>query len=150
MKTCFITGTDTDIGKTYVSVLLMKKLISLGWTVQGIKPIASGCNKQKKNEDALQLQQNSSRFYPYSLVNPILFEQPIAPHIAADHLSQSLSKAQINTAINNAMKLEVDYLFIEGCGGWMIPLNQIEHYCDVIIEMKIPVILIVGMKLGCL
>lgn len=150
----FITGTDTDIGKTFVSCLLLDEFNALGLKTFAIKPIASGCerNTQGKlvNSDALNLQQHSSIHKPYSLVNPITFEPAIAPHIAAELEEKNISSQDFKQAILNSYQEEADINIIEGVGGWSVPLNKNTLIADCICDLDIPVILVVGIKLGCI
>jgi dethiobiotin synthetase len=150
----FITGTDTDVGKTFVSCLLLQAFNDSGLKTFGLKPIASGCEENKigelRNQDALLLQCNASIKKTYELVNPIAFKNPIAPHIAADGTNINLTKDIVCRAIMRSIQNDVDINLIEGVGGWAVPLNNIELFSDVVIELKIPVILVVGIKLGCL
>lgn len=154
METIFITGTDTNIGKTYVSRLLLEKYNSQGWKTFGIKPIASGCEETAsgslQNSDALTLQQAASIKRPYQQVNPIAFRDPIAPHIAAEKTGVQLTAHRVRKAILASLEPEADINLIEGVGGWSVPLNDHELLSDVISEMNIPVILVIGIKLGCL
>jgi len=154
MKAIFITGTDTGIGKTYTSRLLLNQFNQLGLKTFGIKPIASGGlynkNRQLENEDALILQKASSIFQPYHIVNPIILKEPIAPHLAAHHMKFTLTKNTLKKCILSSQQIEADINIIEGAGGWSVPLNYQELYSEAIAELKIPVVLVVGMKLGCL
>jgi dethiobiotin synthetase len=153
-KAVFITGTDTDIGKTFVSCLILRAINSLGLKSFGIKPIASGCVENNvgilENNDALCLQDNASIKKAYEVINPIKFKKPIAPHIAADEKNLSLTKSIVSQAITNSLQEEADINLIEGVGGWSVPLTNTELFSDVVIELNIPVILVVGIKLGCL
>lgn len=150
----FIAGTDTDIGKTYVSCLLLRAINAMGLTSSAIKPIASGCHRnaagQLRNQDALDLQQHASFHQAYDTVNPIAFEKPIAPHIAASESNTPLNIDVVCQAITNSMQADADVNFIEGVGGWSVPLNESETLADAIISLNLPVILVVGVKLGCL
>lgn len=149
----FITGTDTDIGKTHVSLGLLAGLNSQGYSTVGIKPLASGCVQTPQgwqNNDALQLQNQASIRLPYTRVNPIRFNEPIAPHIAAEKNNSSLSVSQLYTACQPALEIETDYLLVEGVGGWLMPLNTHETMADLAKEFNFPLILVVGMRLGCL
>ncbi len=154
MKSIFITGTDTDIGKTYISNLLLKQLNSAGYTTFGIKPIASGCHYNNDgllvNDDALSLQQSASLFRSYPVVNPIALEDSVAPHLAADNMGLTLTKEHVKQKILSSVQDEADINIIEGVGGWSVPLNDNELFSTVIAELNIPVILVVGIKLGCL
>jgi dethiobiotin synthetase len=150
----FITGTDTDVGKTFVSCLLLKAFNDLNLKTFGIKPIASGCTPDNAgkliNQDAVLLQQCASIKKNYDLVNPIAFQKPIAPHIAANALHISLTKTSVCKAIVRSLQNDADIHLIEGVGGWSVPLNHEELFSDVVIELNIPIILVVGIKLGCL
>ena len=153
-NTIFITGTDTDVGKTFVSCLILRAINSLGLKTFGLKPIASGCEENNVgelvNQDALLLQCNASIKKTYEIVNPISFKNPIAPHIAANETNMKLTKEMVCQAIIRSIQNGADINLIEGVGGWAVPLNNIELFSDVVIELKIPVILVVGIKLGCL
>jgi dethiobiotin synthetase len=135
-------------------MLLIQQFQSLGYSVQGLKPIASGCVMNDAgilvNEDALNLLSISSIKSPYSLINPIALRRAIAPHIAAYEESAPLTKQIVSDAIVSSININADLYLIEGCGGWTIPLNHHERYSDVITALQLPVIVVVGMRLGCL
>ncbi|TNF69566.1 MAG: dethiobiotin synthase [Gammaproteobacteria bacterium] len=153
MSSFFITGTDTEVGKTYISTLLLKYFNQQGLSTLAMKPIASGCYKNANklnNEDALQLQQNSSIKLAYEQVNPYAFQPAIAPHIAAELVNKKLSAADVYYSINQFLSYDSDIQLIEGAGGWQLPLNAHEVLANVIAQLKLDVILVVGMKLGCL
>ena len=149
----FIAGTDTDIGKTYISVGLLKLFNNQGLTTIGIKPVASGCeykNGKLYNADAMLLQEASSRKLPYENINPITFEPAIAPHIAADYAEYQLSVDDIITKTNAALTYDAGVHIVEGVGGWLVPLNNQETMADFVAALNLPVILVIGMRLGCL
>jgi dethiobiotin synthetase len=149
----FVTGTDTNVGKTYVSSNILTALQQRGYSTLGIKPIASGCILQDGkyiNDDALLLQQASSIKLPYEQINPCAFKEPIAPHIAANLSQQQLSVETISKKISPALQHTADICLIEGAGGWHVPLNEKETYADFVIQHQFPVLLIVGLRLGCL
>jgi dethiobiotin synthetase len=154
MSNIFITGTDTGIGKTHVAVTLIKLFNQQGYETFGIKPIASGCSLNDTgklvNEDALLLQEASSIKRSYDTVNPIAFKQPIAPHLAAKKSGVVLTASNVADKLNQSIQSEADVNIIEGVGGWAVPLNDREQVADVICSLKIPCILVVGIKLGCL
>ena len=154
MNTLFITGTDTDAGKTFVSCLLLKQLNKAGYKTSALKPIASGCHYNEKgelqNDDALQLQQAASVDNPYSMVNPFTFEPPVAPHLVAKKSGRPLSVAALKKTIQTSLRSDVDINLIEGVGGWLVPLNAHELLADLASTLDIPIILVVGIKLGCL
>ncbi|MGJ8692370.1 MAG: dethiobiotin synthase [Thalassotalea sp.] len=146
----FITATDTDAGKTYISVQLAQEFIKKGCKVAVYKPIAAGCNTingELQNEDALLLQQAANCQQSYSSINPIAFEAPIAPHIAA-----KLSGMAINAeaVLSGYKELSGEINIIEGAGGWRLPLGDGKYLSDLVKVMAPSVILVVNMKLGCL
>ena len=154
MTAIFITGTDTEIGKTTISRMLLQQWNQQGYRTCAMKPIASGCdyneNNQLVNEDALILQQTASIQLPYETVNPIALPDPIAPYLAAKNIKQALSAKMVKEKINSFLEIPADKHLIEGIGGWAQPLNETELLSDVISELQIPVVLVVGMRLGCL
>ncbi len=148
----FITGTDTDSGKTVATLGLMQLLQSQGLQVAGMKPVAAGADETGeglRNSDALQIQAQSSRMLPYEWVNPYLFEPPIAPHLAAE---QSRVEIDIRHIENRFRQLaaESDCVVVEGAGGWLVPLGADSSMADLALRLEIPVILVVGLKLGCI
>ena len=147
MMRYFVTGTDTDCGKTYVTASLAN------YFAQGaaIKPIASGClvyENQLISSDALQLQKSSN--LSLDVINPWRFEQPVSPHIAAREEGVRLSAQELADYCLNLQLVDVETLFIEGAGGLLVPLNEDETWIDFLKITKFPVILVVGMKLGCI
>jgi dethiobiotin synthetase len=147
MKRYFITGTDTDCGKTYVTA----QLINYFANSVAIKPVASGCmmiENQLVSSDAQQLKQHKT--LSLEEINPWRFQLPVSPHIAAKEDGVYLSGNEIANYCMNFQASEVDTLFIEGAGGLMVPLNDEETWLDFLIQTEIPVILVVGMKLGCI
>lgn len=154
MKKLFITGTDTDVGKTFVSKLLLEELNRTGASTLGFKPISAGCKKTPqglRNEDALILQAASSVAPHYQHVNPIAFLPAIAPHIAAKEVNVDITLADLQRHFERAQQYAPDYLLVEGAGGWRLPLNDSGQYLsDFAILNKMPVVLVVGMRLGCL
>lgn len=151
MKTYFIAGTDTDVGKTYVTVELLRYLKERKLSTLAIKPIASGCEKTPeglRNADALQLQKHATCKLPYDVVNPLSFEAAVAPHIAARN--SVVDKKELWSACQPALKNSADICLIEGAGGWLTPLNETETLADAVQLFQCPVILVVGIRLGCL
>ena len=152
-KMIFITGTDTHVGKTYITRQLLDYYRQQGLRTLGVKPIASGCEWQHGtliNEDALALSQASSINISYSLTNPFAFEQPVAPHIAAKLANITLNSTLLNDYFAKINQIDFDICLIEGAGGWLLPLNDHETFADVISALHIDIILVVSMKLGCL
>lgn len=157
MNLYFITGTDTDCGKTYATSKIAEYLFSLGKKVKALKPVASGCSKQDGNltsEDALRLQAINRKHFIVDdyLTNicPWSFEEPIAPHIAAKRSNIKLSAKEIADFCTDKKHDFFDTILIEGAGGLLVPLNEHETWIDVIKLTKAKVILIVGMRLGCI
>ncbi len=147
----FVTGTDTDVGKTYVSQLLLQ-YFNQSSTAIGYKPIAAGASMndgELKNEDALILQSASSLQLAYKEVNPICFKEPIAPHIASEMVGESITVSGL-TQWWNKSKGQCDIALIEGAGGWRLPLNNKEYLSSFVKDIQCEVIVVVGMKLGCL
>lgn len=150
MNTWFVTGTDTEIGKTHAACDLVRHLVSQGQRVAVAKPIASGCSLTKdglRNEDALALQAASNIETPYELINPYTFEPPIAPHLAAAAVGETID-LQRATAIQRAVS--ADWLVVEGAGGWSIPLDDQRMLRDLARAFTTQVVLVVGMRLGCI
>ncbi|NND44132.1 MAG: dethiobiotin synthase [Xanthomonadales bacterium] len=150
MKRCFITGTDTEIGKTRVSCALVRALVGQGHRVAAMKPVASGCERTDeglRNEDALLLMEASNVDLAYDVVNPYAFEPPIAPHIAAARAGRIPDPARI-AAI--ADRISADWLIIEGVGGWSVPLGEDSMLSDLVRALRADVLMVVGMRLGCI
>ncbi len=148
----FITGTDTGIGKTWVTLALMRFLQAKGLSVIGMKPVASGCfrdNGELCNEDAMLLMKNASLSVDYEKLNIYAFEQPVSPHIAALADGKIVN---IPTIVEKCRLLEglADCVLVEGVGGWEVPLNAKERVSHLACALKLPVIMVVGMRLGCL
>ena len=149
----FVTGTDTDAGKTLVTQGLLEAVNRAGLRTFGLKPVAAGCEQTPdglQNDDALKLQAAANVKLPYEQVNPIALEPAIAPHIAAQKIGKPLSASRLAGYCQGAMLQPVDCVFIEGAGGWRVPLNSRETLAQLAIELNKPVILVVGMKLGCI
>ncbi len=148
----FVTGTDTEIGKTFCSCLLMAALQQRGLKVAGMKPVASGGELQNGrlvNEDARQLQQQSGMNHPYDWVNPYVFEPPIAPHLAASQAGCRIEREAIQQAYAQ-LQQHSDQVIVEGVGGWRVPLSDGLSVSDLPGLLGLPVVLVVGMRLGCL
>lgn len=153
MKTYFVTGTDTDAGKTFSSCALLHAANNLGFKTLAHKPVAAGCEQTEaglRNSDATSLMAAMSEFEEYEMVNPIALEPAIAPHIAAQEAGSQLSVSRSAGFARGIMMARADLLLIEGAGGWRVPLNSRETLADLAKNLKQPVILVVGMKLGCI
>ena len=148
----FVTGTDTEIGKTYCTLALIQHFNKHGLRVAGMKPIASGCYRSSqglRNSDAEQILAVSGLEVPYDWVNPYAFEPPIAPHLAAAQVGQTIELEQIVSQYQQLAAV-ADIVVVEGVGGWRVPINATQSLKDMVLALKIPVILVVGMRLGCI
>ncbi len=149
----FITGTDTGVGKTQVTAALLLAAKAHGLRSLGVKPVAAGCvpaDGRLVNEDALLLQRCSSQSPDYAAVNPVALEPAIAPHIAAERAGISLRATALADQVRAQEASGADVLLVEGAGGWLVPLNQTETMADLAVALGYPVILVVGMRLGCI
>lgn len=175
MKQFFVTATDTDAGKTFISCALIQALTQHNKAstesilkVAAYKPISAGCeliDGQLINEDAKLLSEFANCEQSIAQINPIAFEEPIAPHIAAKKQNKQITIADINSYYQQVKSLNADVTLVEGAGGWRLPLGPIstpslnssdnnkptyQFLSDFVKESKLEVILIVNMKLGCL
>jgi dethiobiotin synthetase len=148
----FITGTDTGVGKTVVTLGLMQRLQGQGRRVVAMKPVASGCRRTGqglRNADALLLQQQGSLPLEYSQVNPYAFEPAIAPHLAAAETGVRIELDAIMRGFER-LAAQADLIFVEGIGGWLVPLNEVQTVADLAADLGLGIILVVGIRLGCL
>lgn len=146
----FITGTDTDVGKTWATISLMQYFKNQGKTVIGMKPVAAGCLMQNGrfcNEDALLIQANSSIPIGYELINPYAYEAPVSPHLAGVNNPVRLDTVR---SCFDQLKAQAEVLLVEGAGGWFAPINAQEDIADLAIVLALPVILVVAVRLGCI
>jgi dethiobiotin synthetase len=148
----FITGTDTGVGKTLCSGALLHALTALGVRAVGMKPVAAGADHVDGvwiNEDVTLLRAASAVDAPMEWVNPYLFREPIAPHIAAGRKGVVIDIARI-AAARDALADLADVVVVEGAGGFRVPLGPLQDTADLVVRLGVPVILVVGMRLGCL
>lgn len=151
-KTFFIAGTDTDVGKTLVAAGLLVAAKNQGLSTAALKPIAAGCeitNEGLRNADALLLQSVITLPMVYEQINPIALQSAIAPHIAAQQEKRVLSADRIAGFCRGSLS-QADFTLVEGAGGWRVPLNPRETLADVAKLLCLPVILVVGVRLGCI
>jgi dethiobiotin synthetase len=151
-QSIFITGTDTGVGKTYVACRLIREYVAQGYKVVGMKPVAAGCewiDGQWVNEDVALLTAASNVSAPKEFINPYCFTPPIAPHIAAEQVGVTVDMQVIKHAYDALAKL-ADIVVVEGAGGLLVPLNADETIADLIQLLNLPVVLVVGLKLGCI
>ena len=149
-KSWFVTGTDTGVGKTAVSCALLNAAAQGGLRTAAVKPVAAGSDDQGHNEDALQLQSAMTSTLEYSQVNPVLLAAPIAPHIAANREGKRLQASRLAGLCRGVMFGEADFILFEGAGGWRVPVNPRETLADLAVQLQVGVILVVGMRLGCI
>jgi len=152
-KTVFVTGTDTEVGKTMVSAAILEAAKVAGKRTLGMKPIASGCENTPeglRNKDALILQQAATETLAYDLVNPVALAPAIAPHVAAAQAGRTISADRLVGFCRGMQMRSADLLLIEGAGGWRVPLNDRETYSAVPRELGVPVVLVVALRLGCI
>ncbi len=148
MASFFVTGTDTGVGKTLVVCALLRAFSAADRTTIGMKPIAAG-RENERWEDVERLCASSTEQAPPRIVNPYAFEPAIAPHIAAELASAEM---RIDTIVQAYRELSqaADVVIVEGAGGFMIPLDATHTTADLAAALRLPVILVVGMRLGCL
>ncbi|TFH68682.1 dethiobiotin synthase [Gammaproteobacteria bacterium LSUCC0057] len=149
----FVTGTDTDVGKTTVAAGLLVALKQHGLTTLALKPVAAGCETTEqglRNNDALALQAAATVALDYQQINPIALEPAIAPHIAAQELGLTMRVATVAGYCRGALLQRCDVALIEGAGGWRVPLNLRESFADLAVALQCQVVLVVGVKLGCI
>lgn len=152
-NTYFITGTDTGVGKTLIAAALLHLAGQQGLKTFGLKPIAAGCEATAeglRNEDALLLQAHSNVKLPYEQINPIALRAAKAPHIAAAEENRRLSLDRLVGLCRGTLMQPADLRLIEGAGGWRVPLNDHEFLSGLPLQLRTPVILVVGLRLGCL
>lgn len=152
MFSLYVTGTDTGIGKTFTSCALLHALRGHGLRAQGMKPVASGSewlDGQWKNEDALALQLASTPGAAYATVNPFALEHPLAPELAAQDAGTEVTLPPILQAYATLAQ-QADAVVVEGVGGWEAPLSSTLMQVDLVRALKLPVLLVVGLRLGCL
>ena len=150
MSGIFVTGTDTDCGKTTVSVALLNTLREQGKSVAPLKPVAAGAeqvNGQWQNDDALRLMRAADSSLPYEAVNPYCFQQPISPHLSREEQVIDMQRLLMQS---NALQAEHDLVLVEGAGGWLVPLDEQMDVADLAVQLQLPVLLVVGLRLGCL
>jgi len=149
----FVTGTDTDVGKTLVSCALLGAAAAAGYSTLGMKPVAAGAGITEqglRNDDAMQLHAASTLKLAYEQINPVCLPEPASPHIAAALAGRKVSVERLSGFCRGVLAQRADLTLIEGAGGWRVPLNEREYLSDLAKALKLPVLLVVGMRLGCL
>ena len=149
----FVTGTDTDVGKTTIAAGLLRAARLAGLSTAAVKPVASGCEDGAaglRNSDALALLAECSLPLSYAEVNPFAFAPAIAPHLAAREAGVELKVEALATAVQAVLAQQADFTLVEGAGGWRVPLGEQATLADLPIALDLPVILVVGVRLGCI
>jgi len=152
LRSLFVTGTDTGVGKTLVSAALLHALARRHRRVVGMKPVAAGLVRQGEawvSEDVLALRAASNVSVPPALDNPVALADALSPHLAAARAGRRIGVAEL-LAAQRALLERADVVLVEGAGGWRVPLNETETLADLAIAMAAPVVLVVGLRLGCL
>jgi dethiobiotin synthetase len=150
---CFVTGTDTSVGKTLISAALLHALRAHHARVVGMKPVAAGLIPDGQggwvSEDVLALRAASSLPVAPALDNPVALPDPLSPHLAAQRAGQRIAIGPLVQALHT-LQTQADAVVVEGAGGWLVPLNEQDTMADLALAMQLPVVLVVGLRLGCL
>nr|WP_256465954.1 dethiobiotin synthase [Yersinia ruckeri] len=152
IKRWFVTGTDTDVGKTVASCALLQAANLQGYHTAGYKPVASGSqltDQGLRNSDALALQAHSHLPLSYQQVNPLTFMEPTSPHIVSAEEGRPIEFSVMSQGLRE-LERQADWLLVEGAGGWFTPLSSQLTFADWVVVEQLPVILVVGIKLGCI
>lgn len=148
----FVTGTDTGVGKTVVSTALVRALVTQGLRVAVMKPVAAGAEETPeglRNADALALEQTANIRAPYSTINPYCFSQPVSPHLGARDFGVTIDTRLIEARFDELSR-SADFVVVEGAGGWLAPISATQTMEDIATSLGLPVLLVVGLRLGCL
>lgn len=149
MLNYFVTGTDTNVGKTVIACALLHGFAAQNKRVVGMKPIAAGCGEDSIHEDVRQLRAASNVPVSLGQVNPYCFVPAVAPHLAAQFAGITINLERIVASFNE-LAGQADVVMVEGAGGFVVPLNDREDSADLATQLGLPIILVVGMRLGCL
>lgn len=148
----FITATDTGAGKTWATLALMEALRLQGLKVAGMKPVATGCAETEqglRSEDAMLIQAHATQRHNYALINPYAFGPPVAPHVAAERANINIDFLSIANAYHK-VAAGADCVLVEGIGGWRVPLGHDRTLADLVRFLELPVVLVIGLRLGCI
>lgn len=146
----FVTGTDTEVGKTAIACGLLAAAAEENASTLALKPVAAGCDNNGQNADALALMSVMTASLDYGVVNPIALLEPVAPHIAAEREQVELNAAGIAEHCRQVLVDHDQFAVVEGAGGWRVPLNGKETLADVACQLDLRVVMVVGMRLGCI
>jgi dethiobiotin synthetase len=148
----FVAGTDTGVGKTWWTCLLLREANKAGIRSVGLKPVAAGAMLTPqgwRNDDALALQGASSIPLPYETINPVCLPLAASPHLAARAAGVEINSHSLANSVR-ATALQAEFALVEGAGGWLTPLDNEQTMADFALQLAAPVILVVGLRLGCL
>ena len=145
----FLTGTDTEIGKTFITCALLRRAAADGLSAVGVKPVAAGTDAAGDNEDVVAIRAASTLTLSGELINPYCFAPPIAPHLAAAEAGREIRFDTIRAAVA-ACRERADRVIVEGVGGFRVPLGPDGDSADLAVALGLPVILVVGLRLGCI
>lgn len=148
----FITGTDTGVGKTELACGLIRAYARRGFKVAAMKPVAAGAravSRELRNGDVERLREAANVRVPHRWMNPYVFAAPIAPHLAAERAGQRIDPERIVAAYRR-LASHAQVVIVEGVGGWLVPLNERFDSADLACRLDLPIVLVVGMRLGCL
>ena len=148
----FITGTDTDVGKTYIAAALVRHFVHQGLQAVGMKPVAAGAemvNGRLLNSDVTELMNAGNVEADIEFINPYVFAPAIAPHIAAEQEGITVSLDKIQQAFD-ILQPKAEVVVVEGAGGFRVPINRQETMADLAVKLNLPVIMVVGVRLGCI
>lgn len=149
----FVAGTDTDVGKTVISCALLELAKSKGLSTLALKPLAAGCEQTAeglRNDDALRLLAHSGSILAYQEINPVALPAAVSPHIAAEWANRRITASQLVGFTRGTLMRWANFKLVEGAGGWRVPINDREFYSSVVRELGLPVVLVVGVRIGCL
>jgi len=152
-KTYFITGTDTGVGKTTACCALLARAKAQGMSTLALKPVAAGCTQTAdgwRNDDALALMAEMTEPLSYPEVNPVALPAALSPHLAAAQAGRRLTINQLTGFCRGALTRRADLALIEGAGGWRVPISDREFFSELPRQLRVPVILVVGLRLGCI
>lgn len=149
----FITGTDTDVGKTEIALALLELARLQDLSTAAMKPVSAGCDLiegEWKNRDALRLQKACTFSLTYPEVNPVALQAAMSPHLAAHLEKRNITVERLVGLTQNIFNKKADFTVIEGAGGWRVPISHRELLSDYAKALKLPVVMVVGIRLGCL
>lgn len=152
-RSVFVTGTDTGVGKTRVAAALLCAARQAGLGTAAMKPVASGCLETVdglRNEDALALAAQCTESLVYEQINPVALRPAIAPHVAAAREGRRVTVQRLEGLAQAVLMRRADLTVIEGAGGWAVPLNERELFPELVQALQLPVVLVVGVRLGCI